>query len=148
MRTSPPPVTVASSRLVAGAWRRASVVLLAALFLATQVLVAVHTATVMHAVCPEHGETVHVEGGHGEVHALDDAPHGPTVGGAIPPGDEHLHDLCAVCATQRIAVALTPPLVLRWRAQSVERAQAPPVAPSDHPGIAVWLIAPKHSPPV
>jgi hypothetical protein len=47
-----------------------------------------------------------------------------------------------------MAVDLTPPFVMRWRALLVEWAQAPPALPSDHRGIAVYLIAPKHSPPV
>jgi hypothetical protein len=138
------------TRLLPGPWPRAAVALMAGFFLAAQVAISVHTATVVHAVCPEHGELIHLAG-HADADsalraAADHRPAG--LEPEAPVSGEHLHDICFVCTAQRAAMALTTPLALRWREVLVERAHAPPAYAAEIPPSPRYLFAPKQSPPV
>lgn len=118
---------------------------LALFFLVAQIVVAVHTTTAPHAVCPEHGELVHVEGGDdaaGRPHAIS----GPSYAEGAPPGTEHLHEVCAICSAHRVALEVAPPAEVRRRERLVGRGQAP-AGLAEPRATAVYLVAPKQSPP-
>lgn len=113
--------------------------LLVLLLVGGQLGFAVHQASTVHAECAEHGESFHVEGAQrGDVemrHAI----------GATDPAEHH-HCAFAVAEQERIEAhaswVLLPPTPVAWpEAGAVIEA-------GGHRGAALWLVAPKQSPPV
>jgi hypothetical protein len=133
---------------------QAFVWLLGALLCVAPALPALHFALVLHRICPEHGELLHVgqadiEPGSG---ASASAEHGAEKGPALhaassgPSEHAHGHDLCGVASGGAGACALPTSLVSQAlasqdvTARSVQGANA-------HVGIALLSYAPKLAPP-
>jgi hypothetical protein len=121
--------------------RRHGAALLVTSFLVAQLIGLVHQSGVQHSVCPEHGELIH-----GRQVAGPWAAPGQRVRG-VPqaPGDEH--DVCelAVASHERTEPPDPPPAI----AQEAEagREVAPPPARPVRASLALYLTAPKTSPP-
>jgi hypothetical protein len=112
-----------------------------------------HEATVLHMVCAEHGEQIHVAAADPSVTATDVAErmvgaadaslHRTAVGRDAESGHEH----CSLCPGTRDGAA--PARTIIASATLVARPallSAPADAPA--PAIAVHRLAPKHGPPV
>ena len=123
-------------------------VLLAALFLAAQLLQAWHLGTVPHRLCAEHGQLEHVD------EAAPDAIArvAPRIAGVpyvlprLPHSTQH-HDHCFLSSHHR--ERLVP--VLEPAAQAAAPSLLARAAPADsdlgHPSVALLRLAPKQSPP-
>jgi hypothetical protein len=120
------------------------------LFLVGSIASSLHMALVRHAVCPEHGEVVHVA-------PTPDAPvcasaahdHHDVRWAALPASsDDAGHDHCPVATQARVRdVAWTPVrVVVQKDGAPLARACAP--ASPRVPAFARFYLAPKHSPPV
>lgn len=123
---------------------------LAALCLLGPILDYTHMLVVRHATCPEHGELIHVDeagtsaGGHGD----EVRPGSPTVAlQSSQDAESHQHDHCVVVLCRKVqaplgsvaGAVLAPPL-----AASLQSIDQDAVARSP---IAIYLLAPKNSPP-
>jgi len=124
-----------------------SALLFACLWLLAQLASGAHLALVPHAVCAEHGELVEVNAS-----ASDGAPEAPDSGPRSDPGSESPsegvdgHDHCFLAASreQRPLPASSAPCISPGDAGVVdERANDATTLPS----FALYLLAPKHSPP-
>ena len=111
-----------------------------------------HQATVQHATCPEHGETLHAGTIHTERPSEADVEENQPVelGNDTQTSDQrsHTHEVCSICATSRNRLAV----VTQWSAVDVasadEQAHVPSADATSSTGVALLLLAPKHSPPV
>lgn len=139
--------------------------LLVLAFVAGQIGSYVHAAVERHAVCPEHGEIIHVpehvpdHGTHGLVPHRDSgladedarAEASPVVGDALrdasAASDEHAHEHCYLCPASRESLTPAP-------SGDALAAAMPDVVPFSLPAVvatsdrARYIIAPKTSPPV
>jgi hypothetical protein len=126
---------------------RAAAALLALLGLAAPLLGSLHEASVAHVTCAEHGEVV--DGDARLSSPTAEHSHDAAVLLAVEalPGAAHGHDHCALAAQARErAVALrSASLTERPQAQGLS-APAPEDAPRPA-AIALYLLAPKSSPP-
>ena len=131
--------------------RRGFAVLAALSLLGAQLGAVLHQATAAHETCPEHGELIEASGNG----AAPGAANGTASNAGAPfsqlqasaPQAAHHHDLCALAlsAQQRaLAAAGEPPV--RPAAANELSAAAPEVAVRGA-SIAIWLFAPKASPP-
>lgn len=113
----------------------------------------VHKATERHARCPEHGEVIHVSSASGLAAAAVELAGAPADGlGAVArtPADNaagHEHEHCYLCPTSRERVGLVAAhsLLLPIHAASSAATPSSHAAP---PSLALYLLAPKTSPPV
>ena len=128
--------------------RALGVVALILLIVISQFGALLHLSLAKHAVCPEHGELVHVD-----VHGLEAqaAPSDERPGAYDPAGpirsDEHDH--CAVAVIRDEPGICPKAFVLRAPpAGAVASSVATPVECVRTPGVATYLLAPKQSPPV
>lgn len=137
--------------------------LLVLAFVAGQIGSYLHAAVERHAVCPEHGELIHVpEHGmpadglvpHRDSGLVDEdarAEASPVVGDALRDGsaasDEHAHEHCYLCPASRESLTPGP-------SGNALAAAMPDVVPLSLPAVvatsdrARYIIAPKTSPPV
>lgn len=146
--------------------------LLVLAFVAGQIGTYVHAAVERHAVCPEHGEIIHVPehvpdhglpehgaSAHGLVPHRDSgladedarAEASPVVGDALrdaaAASDEHAHEHCYLCPASRESLTPAP-------SGDALAAAMPDVVPLALPAVvatsdrARYIIAPKTSPPV
>jgi len=133
---------------------RAFVWVLGALLCVGPALPALHFALVLHRVCPEHGELLHVgagdpEPGSGEsARAEHGAEKGPAVYAASSGLSEHAHghDLCGVASGSAGACALPSSGVRQALADQAVTACSVQGS-SAHVGIALLSYAPKLAPP-
>jgi hypothetical protein len=116
-----------------------------------------HQATARHAICPDHGEAIHVGGHDDQEHdpeaiagSADSADGRPMLSSATDPS-EHEHEHCLLCSTSRERVSLAP----RGHAASSLPGLAAGAAPDESvqtvahpPPVPTYLFAPKHSPPI
>ena len=121
--------------------RRHGAVLLVASFLVAQLIGLVHQSTAQHSVCPEHGELIHGR----TVAAAWSGPVAETRGAPQAPRDDH--DVCdlATASHERIAPPAPPPAV--DAARDVASDAAPPAGRELGSSLALYLTAPKTSPP-
>lgn len=109
-----------------------------------------HLALVEHERCPEHGELVHANEGQAGAHQPAAPAELPADGssrlGAADPGDDE-HDACAVVASLRKrGISCQSPS----DGLAVARAEGPsplPSSPASPRERALFLLAPKNSPP-
>lgn len=122
---------------------------LALLLVASQLAGLLHLAAGRHAVCPEHGELVHVdEHGPGEIDLAPSETESPAWSGAQGPAAPDEHDHCTVAVSRAEPVICAVPWAVAMPAPVVAPATVrPPSTRPRGPGIATWLIAPKQSPP-
>lgn len=134
--------------------RRLGTLACALLFLWTNIATSVHMLAVRHAVCPDHGEIVHVavDAASTHTHAHDDATHAHEHSSRahdaeVSAGlDEQAHDVCGFATTARPTsppskhfVSLARPLA--------QLAVDPLARAPRREAFARILLAPKHSPP-
>jgi len=122
---------------------------LAALMVISPLLGTLHDASVRHVTCPEDGELVeapaqrpHAHGQAGQQRALfPEAPVAPSSGGAD-------HDHCAIASHLRgsFGVATSLPAAASGSGQA-SRSAALPELPAT-PGLVLYRLVPKASPPV
>jgi hypothetical protein len=126
-------------------WLRASVAVACVL---AQLAGVAHLLLVRHATCAEHGEIVHLDATHGD--AGEDAPTGhAALRAADGLGEAHEHDHCVVASGRRAVAGkhdetrgVQPPDPPSLHPQRVDRSVSTPSA------LAVYLVAPKCSPPI
>lgn len=143
MRPAPPSIPQRRAR---GALR-ALALLVAALSFFQQTSTSLHFALVRHAICPEHGDVVHV----GESH-VSEFPAEAARDSDGPIADrhdetEHGHEHCVALSTQRSGADPRAHSLrleaLRWSTPSEVR----DATVAEHPAVALLLLAPKNSPP-
>ena len=118
------------------------------LLLAAQLFALGHLLIVQHAICPEHGETIH-SGPPSDALALpihEGAAADPALGSGAPLA-EHAHDHCLALAHTRGRFALLPASDLIPGSLLVAATLPSLSAASAAPAVAVLLLAPKTSPP-
>jgi hypothetical protein len=108
----------------------------------------IHRAQVMHAVCADHGDIVHVAVPIAEAAPASEAPRssGPEYRGVESSAAAH-HDACSFAAFARDGGL---PSLHAPRAIAVTAAPTVPAARPETPRVADFprfLLAPKHSPP-
>jgi hypothetical protein len=121
--------------------RRHGAALLVATFVVSQLVGLVHQATVQHSRCPEHGELVH-----GRQVAGQWA--GPGIEARqVPQAPRDDHDACEVelATHERVAPPDAPPAI--GAAPEGARAVALPLERVAADSLAIYLTAPKTSPP-
>lgn len=121
--------------------RRHGAALLVASFLVAQLIGLVHQSTEQHSVCPEHGELIH----------------GRTVAGAwsgpdasadrVPQAPSDDHDVCELAAASHERSAPPDHEVTVDAAPDAEHAATPLPAVAPRASLALYLTAPKTSPP-
>lgn len=126
--------------------RRLSAALSLFVYVGAALLSLAHLAEASHARCPEHGEIVHVDEA-ALAPSLAEAPQSEDgLAPAPAPGDEHAHDHCVVCTTERAKALEDRHAPLEMRALA---AAAAPRAPFVRIPVlaALYRVAPKTSPP-
>jgi hypothetical protein len=129
--------------------RRGWAAALAVLVLTGPMLGYVHVLSVQHARCPEHGELLHVESGvPGVAPAEALVPAGESRAGARsdPARESHDHDHCLVTSARKIQAAT----MTAGAALPLVAPRSPLPAQQDalaEPPIALYVLAPKNSPP-
>ncbi len=120
--------------------RRHGAALLVASFLVAQLIGLVHL-TAEHSVCPEHGELIHGRTVAGEwsgpQSTVDREPRAPSED----------HDVCELSAASHERSAPPDHSLAVDTAPDVEHAVAPPPALVPRASLALYLTAPKTSPP-
>lgn len=121
--------------------RRHSAALLVASFLVAQLIGLVHQSTAQHSVCPEHGELIH----------------GRTVAGAwsgpeasadrVPQAPSDDHDVCELAAASHERSEPPDHAAAVDTAPDAEQASALLPALVPRASLALYLTAPKTSPP-
>jgi hypothetical protein len=128
--------------------RRLGGLLLAFVLVASQASAWFHAVAITHVACLEHGEAVH--GGAVPADPADGAPAAPASDATAVQADADAiggHDHCGNAALLRWRdVAPTAPAALA-RPVPASRSIPPVAGPSDVRGGAVYLLAPKTSPP-
>jgi len=119
------------------------------LLLAAQLVALGHLLVVRHTICPEHGEAIHSESP-GDAQTLGSSHEGAAADstlGAGTPTAEHAHDHCLACTNTRERFALLPALDSMRGALFVATTRPSPATVDAAPAVAVFLLAPKNSPP-
>ena len=121
--------------------RRHGAALLVASFLVAQLIGLVHQSTAQHSVCPEHGELIH----------------GRTVAGTwsgpeasadrVPQAPSDDHDVCELAAASHERSEPPDHALSVATAPDTERAAAPLPTLAPRASLALYLTAPKTSPP-
>lgn len=130
---------------------RVAALLALTVFLGSQLAGALHTATERHAVCPEHGEIIHLSDDDGNTLALAERSHqsehgGPEARPSAPLPSEDDHDHCDLCPTSRERGALSSPVA--HSVTSAELAVDSQVITWRDPSASdLYILAPKNSPP-
>jgi hypothetical protein len=123
------------------------IVLLLAALLFVQFSATNHDLTTRHAICPQHGEVVDLDGGDAAQNASTVAPQTTQLSGIRDSSSERHHQHCLFVSSRGIRniFKVTKPqgIQLAKTAQHVVRARAE----LPHPSGALYLSAPKHSPP-
>ncbi len=121
--------------------RRHGAALLVATFLVGQLTGLVHQATVQHSRCAEHGELVHGRQVAGQWAGLGVEAH------RVPQAPRDDHDACELdlATHERIASPEAPAAI--DAAPAAEGQVAPPLARVLGDSLAIYLTAPKTSPP-
>jgi hypothetical protein len=124
--------------------RRHGAALLVAAFLVGQLTGLVHQATVKHSRCPEHGELVHGRLVAGQWEAATGAA---AEARSVPLSPRDDHDACEleIVGHQRIALPDHPAAV--DVSPDPERDALPPALREPGDSLALYLTAPKTSPP-
>jgi hypothetical protein len=126
--------------------------LLAVVLVVAQLGGLLHRAVIEHVACPEHGELVHGDpAAHGRgasgIAAAPDRARQPAVQRASAPDAQpgHAHEHCCLWASPKIHTLSPGP----WQAPPARLAVSPLPLPErgPEPRGAIYLIAPKHSPP-
>lgn len=123
--------------------RRIGTLACAVLFVWTNIATSVHMLAVGHAVCPEHGEILHVASTVSSAPSQSAKQHTPQ---ALPMQGEQAHEVCGYAAPIRPTTAPTRLFVSPATPRDEVAARAIAVAPRRE-SIARILLAPKHSPP-
>ncbi|MBI2895357.1 MAG: hypothetical protein HYY06_17515 [Deltaproteobacteria bacterium] len=119
---------------------------LASMCLIAQIGSAVHLVMVRHRICPEHGEVVDAVRQHGLTHGPEWTPSASLRSPAAPRGP-HEHDHCLFALERREQLCAGGGPVFARIAAPV-RAAPPPAALALAPrAIALYVVAPKSSPP-
>jgi hypothetical protein len=136
-----------AKRLSTVAARTAMVALLAALLFA-QFSATTHELTTQHAICPQHGDVVDLDGGNtdSDSESASEADTYFAVASDKPLTSHHQHCLFVSSRGQRSLVRLTKPQGVQLA--DVSRAVAPVRHDIPHVIGAIYLAAPKHSPPL
>jgi len=109
--------------------------------LAAQLWSVAHVATVAHATCAEHGESVELLDSGGDGHHCD----GPCITQSTSPASHHDH--CAAASFRRERSTATPlPACLRACHDAAANPELPFASPTPSP-IPILFVAPKNSPP-
>jgi hypothetical protein len=122
---------------------------LAVVCLLGPILAQAHMLLVRHARCAEHGELVHLDGADGDsigtgATASSDVT---TVSSSSPEeAKSHGHDHCAAASARKTQAPVNCPQLTLPAASSSAAAPLDPDAPSSAP-VALYLLAPKNSPP-
>lgn len=129
--------------------RRVVVFVLLAAFGCLQVASLFHAATERHAVCPEHGELVHVSTDSGVLAlagAGDTSPETRAHAGTPTDQGAHDHDHCYLCPSSRVQASLPSAETLAAAAPEAHATHG--IVATDTPIAAQrYLVAPKQSPP-
>ncbi|MFN0242459.1 MAG: hypothetical protein ACKVWV_06150 [Planctomycetota bacterium] len=134
--------------------RRLGTLACAVMFLWTNIATSVHMLAVRHAVCPDHGEIVHVavDAASGHTHAHDDSAHpnehssrahAAEISTAL---EEQAHDVCGFATTARPTSPPSKHFVSVARPHAHVALDSLASAPR-RASFALILLAPKHSPP-
>jgi hypothetical protein len=131
---------------------RVFALLVAAVCLSARIASFAHLLLVPHAVCPEHGELIHV--GEADEHAAPAAvtrraAHETSVSGTERADASHGHDHCTLLSDRGGQLALCPPpTALAPPPWSDQTAPACLAVRGHALSISLLLLAPKNSPPV
>jgi hypothetical protein len=123
------------------------VALLAALLFA-QFSATTHELTAQHATCPEHGDVVDVDGQNTDAGSEITAPEATKYFADVsdkPPAGHHQHCLFVSSRGQRNLIRFTKPQSIQLA--DVSHVVAPVQLDIRHVAGAIYLAAPKHSPP-
>ena len=121
--------------------RRHGAALLVASFLVAQLIGLVHQSTAQHSVCPEHGELIHgrtVAGAWSGLEASADR---------VPQAPSDDHDVCELAAASHERSEPPDHTLSVATAPDTERAAAPLPTLAPRASLALYLTAPKTSPP-
>lgn len=120
--------------------RRHGAALLVASFLVAQLIALVHQSGAQHSVCPEHGELLHGR-------AVAGAWAGPSAEARdVPRVPQADHDVCELTIASHERVQ-PPDAPAATHAAPAEGRAAPPPPRVAGPSLALYLTAPKTSPP-
>lgn len=121
--------------------RRHGAALLVASFLVAQLIGLVHQSTEQHSVCPEHGELIHGR-------AVAGAWSGPQASAdRVPRAPSDDHDVCELAAASHERSEAADHARAVEAAPDTEHAASAPPAASPRASLALYLTAPKTSPP-
>jgi hypothetical protein len=138
-------------RFVRGTLGRSAAVTLAAVCLLGPILAQAHMLLVTHTQCAEHGEMLHVDGLHAGDAPVDTrtATDVASVNGDTPlAADSHEHDHCAVASGRKTHAAIKTAGGPATAAGDPPPQRAASESPAQPAPVAVYVLAPKNSPPV